>query len=60
MSVKWSLSAMGRGEEMNIVLVYWPPGSPADAGISARLCNLLRTLSGRVLVVGDFNMLGID
>ena len=45
---------------MNIVLVYWPPGSPADAGISARLCNLLRTLSGRVLVVGDFNMPGVD
>ena len=53
----------GRGEDIKIVLVYRPPaapGSPADAGNSARLCNLLRTLGGRVVVVGDFNMPGID
>ena len=49
----------GGGEELKIVLVYRPPaipGSPGDGGNTERLCNLLRGLGGRVLVVGDFNL----
>ena len=53
----------GRGEELKVVLVYRPPvapGSPADRGNTERLCNMLRTLGGRVVVCGDFNLPGVD
>ena len=49
----------GRGEEIKLVLVYRPPeipGSPADGGKTERLCSLLRSLGGRVVVLGDFNL----
>ena len=49
----------GEGEEMKIVLVYRPPGTPGglgEGGNTERLCNLLRGLRGRTLVVGDFNL----
>ena len=53
----------GRGEVIKLVLVYRPPeipDSPADGGNTGRLCSLLRSLSGRVMVIGDFNLPGID
>ena len=49
----------GRGEEIKLVLVYRPPeipGSPADGGNTDMLCSLLRSLGGRVVVLGDFNL----
>ena len=59
-SIQWG---RGRGESIKLVLVYRPPeapGSQADGGNTARLCNLLRGLAGRVVVLGDFNLPGID
>ena len=53
----------GRGEVLKVVLVYRPPvvpGSPADKGNTEKLCNMLRTLGGRVVVCGDFNLPGVD
>ena len=49
----------GIGEVIKLVLVYRPPevpDSPADGGNTGRLCSLLRSLSGRVVVIGDFNL----
>ena len=53
----------GGGEVIKLLLVYRPPevpGSPADRGNTARLCTLLRSLTGRVVVCGDFNLPNID
>ena len=53
----------GRGEELKLVLVYRPPaapGSPADGGNTSRLCSLLRTLGGKTVIIGDFNLPNID
>ena len=55
-SIPWG---RGRGEVIKLVNVYRPPetpGSPADGGNTERLCNLLRSLTGRVVVLGDFNL----
>ena len=52
-----------KGDELKIVLVYRPPTSPgsaADGGNTERLCELLRGLDGKVLVLGDFNLPGVD
>ena len=49
----------GGGEDIKLVLVYRPPetpGSQGDGGNTEQLCNLMRTLRGRVVVVGDFNL----
>ena len=51
------------GEELKCVLVYRPPREPFsrdDMNNTARLCAMLENLSGEVVVVGDFNMPGID
>ena len=58
MTIPW-----GRGEELKLVLVYRPPatpGSPADGGNTSRLCSLLRTLGGKTVIIGDFNLPSID
>ena len=52
----------GRGE-LKCVLVYRPPREPfsmADMNNTASLCAMLENLSGEVVVVGDFNLPGID
>ena len=59
-SINWG---RGGGEVMKMVLVYRPPetpGGPGDGGNTERMCNLLRSLGGRVVVVGDFNLPHID
>ena len=59
-SIPWG---RGRGEVIRLVNVYRPPempGSQANGGNTERLCNLLKTLTGRVVVLGDFNLPGID
>ena len=46
-----------------MILVYRPPetpGGPGDRGNTERLCNLLRSLGGRVVTVGDFNLPNVD
>ena len=53
----------GRGEEIKLILVYRPPeapGSQGDGGNTERLLNLIRRQGGRVVVMGDFNLPGIN
>ena len=60
MSIPWG---RGRAEVIKLVNVYRPPetpGSPADGGNTERLCNLLRSLRGRVVVLGDSNLPNTD
>ena len=59
-SIPWG---EGRGEDVKLILAYRPPvspGSPADGGNMERLCRLLSRQVGKVLVLGDFNLPGID
>ena len=49
--------------KVNIVLIYRPPrepDSPQDQGNTKRLCQVLKTLEGSVITVGDYNLPGID
>ena len=51
------------GGELKCVLVYRPPRLPFskdDKDNTASLCAMLENLPGEVLVVGDFNLPGID
>ena len=57
-SVPW-----GRQQQLKLVLVYRPPappGGPKDGDNTARMCQSLSKLEGNVVIVGDFNMKGID
>ena len=59
-SIPWG---EGRGEVVKLILAYRPPvapGSPADGGNMERLCRLLSRQAGKVVVLGDFNLPGID
>ena len=59
-SIPWG---EGRGEVVKLILSYRPPvapGSPADGGNMERLCRLLSRQAGKVVVLGDFNLPGID
>ena len=60
----WGRSKAGQGiKVLKVVLVYRPPRSPfsdSDCYNTAKLCHMLKSLQGRVLVLGDFNLPGID
>ena len=48
---------------LNLILVYRPPRQPfsvSDSGNTEKLCFMLKSLKGKDLVVGDFNLPGID
>ena len=46
------------GSPLNILLVYRPPTSGAEN--TEKLCSILENLDPNTLVIGDFNMPGID
>ena len=53
----------GSQEFLQVVLVYRPPrdpGSERDGGNTERLYNVLGSLQGNVVVVGEFNLPSID
>ena len=61
--VPWGKGGGGKQEFLQVVLVYRPPrvpGSEEDGGNTERLYKVLGGLNGNVVVVGDFNMPGID
>ncbi len=44
--------------QLRIILVYRPPG--ADQDNTNKLCDILRMMEGNTIVIGDFNLPGID
>ena len=49
-------------DELKIVLVYRPPRSPMSAddnGNTVELCNLIKSVNGHAVILGDFNFSGI-
>ena len=55
--IPWS-NAKG---ELSLVLAYRPPRSPGeDAGNTSKLCNVIKSLEGESLVIGDINLPGIS
>ena len=61
--VPWGKGGGVKQEFLQVVLVYRPPrvpGSEEDGGNTERLYKVLGGLNGNVVVVGDFNMPGID
>ena len=62
-SVPWGKGRQSYRETLKLVMVYRPPrvpGSDADDGNTARLCQSLSSLEGKVMIFGDFNMPSID
>lgn len=53
-----ALSILTNDSPLNIILLYRPPSSGADN--MKELCSLLRQLNNNTLVIGDFNMPGVN
>ena len=60
--IPWGRKGGGHAS-LKVVIVYRPPMTPFsehDAGNTAKLCAMLRSLQGKVLVLGDLNLPGIN
>jgi hypothetical protein len=50
-----AININAKGGQINLVLVYRPPISNAE-----NLCELLNNVPSNTVVIGDFNLLGIN
>ena len=51
-------NVMTKGDPLNIILVYRPPGSSQNN--SEALCDLMRNLNKQTIIIGDVNLPDID
>ena len=61
MLLRWQVYQFrgGNGESLSLILVYRPPevpGTEADSGNTDRLCQVMRSIKGPQVWVGDFNL----
>jgi len=53
-----SFNIATKSENLSVILIYRPPSSGQDN--TAELCEILRGIDKNTVIIGDFNMPGID
>jgi len=53
-----SFNVVTKSDNLNVILIYRPPSSGQDNTVE--LCEILRCIDKNTVIIGDFNMPGID